>query len=262
MESIQLDLKPHHIRKLRKGENITIKPGMVGSGMDVKMASHKIRKIHSAMKKGKGVRCCMTGEECEATGGKLSWKAFKRGLKKGWEGYKKYVKPIAGPLIRKGLKMAVEKGAQALTTIAPEAAPAIAALTPAVQSGVEKLGDVTGAYGIHKKRKTTTTKGKGMKKKTTTRSCSGRGINLTRGGALSMAGTPQNPLAPIGDLQHGAFMIKGEGVKSRKRYNTNNISPSLPATHPLATLSSPMYGNEFIRGVGYGVMLGAGTYLP
>jgi hypothetical protein len=210
MQVVQLDLTPVIARKLAKHQNVTIKPGMVGSGVSVHLSGAKHRKLMTAKNKEKGMRLSMTPEELELSGegfkdllkrgakslvkhgakalikhvkepatkkiskilekplgkeladklaekateygttklskaldlglhgkhlsgmdkkihdvaplseqetegGKISLKDIGRTISKG---YKKYVKPIASPLIRKGLKEAVDVGSKALGTYA------------------------------------------------------------------------------------------------------------------------------------------------
>lgn len=64
-------------------------------------------------------------------GGKIDIKKIAKTISKG---YKKYVKPVASPLIRKGLTKAVDIGAKALSGVVPEAAPVI-------QYAADKYGD-------------------------------------------------------------------------------------------------------------------------
>jgi len=145
MEEVEIDLSPAQIRKLKKGQTIQLKPAMIGKGMKVPMKAHKAKRIHSAARRSKGVRLSMDEDEIEA--GRITWGDLKRGLKKAWRGYKKYVKPVAAPIIKKGLQIGVEKGSQALAAYTGQ--PEIAILGKiAAEKGVPALGRVTGAYGM------------------------------------------------------------------------------------------------------------------
>jgi len=135
---INVDILPGHCRNLADGRCVTLKPHMVGRGIPIVVHHTTAKKIMKAHKAGKGHRLMMSPEEIEMSGGKLTWKGFKRGLKKGWDWYKKNLAPALGPLIQKGLK----SGVSALSAVVPEFAP----FAGAADSLVNKLGD-TGLYG-------------------------------------------------------------------------------------------------------------------
>ena len=146
MENLKIDLKPGHLRRLADGNTITIKPDMIGTGIPLRVHPMTAKKIKRAHRAGKACRLCMSQAEIEASGGKITWKGFKRGLKQGWDFYKKSIKPIVGPLIRKGLKAAVEKGVPAAAAYV--GAPELALAAPELSKAVEQIGDVSGAYGV------------------------------------------------------------------------------------------------------------------
>jgi hypothetical protein len=146
MEEVRINCMPGHCRRLADGDTITIKPDMIGSGIPIMVHPMTAKKIRRAKRLGKGVRIKLSPQEVEMSGGKISWKQFKRGLKTGWDFYKKHIKPIVGPLIRKGLKTAVEKGLPALGTAI--GAPEIALATPELSKAVDKIGDATGGFGV------------------------------------------------------------------------------------------------------------------
>lgn len=146
MEEIKLAVMPGHLRRLADGNTITIKPEMVGSGIPLRIHPMTAKKIKRAHRAGKACRMCMSQAEIEASGGRVTWKGFQRGLKRGWDFYKKHVRPIVGPLIRKGLKEAVEKGLPAAA--ASLGAPELAMLTPEVSKAVDQIGDATQGFGM------------------------------------------------------------------------------------------------------------------
>jgi hypothetical protein len=102
--SVKLDLMPHHCRRLADGECIQLKHAMIGSGISVNVHPSTHKKLMSAHKKGKGYRLSMSPQEVEMSGGKVSWKQFQRGLKKGWDFYRKHLASALGPLAKEGLK--------------------------------------------------------------------------------------------------------------------------------------------------------------
>jgi hypothetical protein len=236
---VLLDLTPVQKRKLANGKTIQLKPEMIGKGTKVMLGSPKAKRILSAHKRNRGCRMGMTDDELEMSGGKISWKGIKRALSKGWKGYKKYVKPIVSPIIREGLKMAIKTGGPALAAAVGQ--PELAALTPAVEKAVMKIGDVSGAYSVGKLKK-------GMKRVPRRPPHSGR--MMTAGAVLPAS----HPLIDVGNLQYGSDMIKGSGVsKRRARFNTAMTDPQLPASSPLIDIGNPQYGLDLIRGKGASV---------
>lgn len=256
MEDISLNLTERHMGRLRNGHTITIKPEMVGAGMKVKMDAVKAKKIMSATRRQKGARLALTPEECDMTGGKLSWKGFKRGVKKGWEGYKKYAKPIVSPLVKGAIKLAAKEAPKlAAMAGAPELAPVAAALAPALEEAGLAIGKVTGAYAVRRPRK-------GMKK------VSGKGVRMTSGGAAilrrkSTCGRElpaSSPLIDVGNLQYGQDLIKGRGLTTKlARFNTAIADPSLPASNPLIDVGNLQYGQDLIPSDRRGGNLYAGS---
>jgi hypothetical protein len=248
MEKISLDLTTRQISRLRNGHAITVKPEMVGKGMDVMMSPTKIKRIHSAGSRSKGCRCAMSPEELEASGGKLTFKKFKEGLKKGWKGYQKYAKPIVSPIVRAGLKLAIKEGVPAAAAALGQ--PELAVLAPAIEEAAMKIGDVTKAYGVKKPRKRASVK---------------KSKVMMTGAAVLPA---SHPLVSVGNLQYGQDLIKGNGVMKRHaRFNSNLADPELPASKPLIEIGNPQYGNVLLKGgsittMGYGMKKkGKGGYI-
>lgn len=102
--TIKVDLLPGHCRRLADGEAITVKHDMMGKGIPVVVHHTTAKKLMAAHKKGKGMRLGMSPQEVEMSGGKITWKKFTRGLKKGWQFYRKNLSKIFGPLVKQGLQ--------------------------------------------------------------------------------------------------------------------------------------------------------------
>lgn len=247
MESLLLDLGVRQVGRLRNGHVVTIKPSMVGKGMEVKMDKMKAKKIMSAVRRQKGARLGLTEEECTASG--LTWKAVKRGLKKVWDGYQKYAKPIVSPLAKSAIKLAAKEAPKLVSMAgAPELAPLATIMAPALEEAGLAIGKVTGAYSVKKPRK-------GMKK-VGMKKMKGKGVRLTDGGAVLRQQTTcdkqlpaTSPLVDVGNLQLGTDFIKGHGMTKRyARFNTALADPSLPASNPLVDVGNLQYGTDFIKG--------------
>jgi len=215
---------------------------MVGAGMEVKMAPHKAKKLMAAAKKQKGARFSMTKEECDMTGGKLTWKGVKSGLKKFAKGYKKYARPIIRPLVRAGIKVA-EKAAPAIASSlgVPEAAP----FAPIAAEALREIGTETGAYGVKKPRRKMVKKVKKVKKGGSVKTTGGAILRKTCSKELPAS----SPLIDVGNLQMGSDFIKGTGITKRvARFNSTMTDPALPASNPLVDIGNLQYGQDFIKG--------------
>tara|TARA_R110000868_G_scaffold128196_1_gene336157 strand:+ start:1110 stop:1730 length:621 start_codon:yes stop_codon:yes gene_type:complete len=196
MKEVSLDLLPGHCRRLADGNSVTVKHGMIGKGIKVNVHPTTHSKIMRAQRLGKGVRITLTPEEVEMSeGGKLSWKGFKRDFKKGWDFYKSKIKPIIGPLIKKGLQMAVEKGLPKLAARA--GLPELMEFQPELEAAVEKGSEVSGAYGL-RYAKGGAARSRRMRQRYHTSVTDPR-LPASR------------PLVDVGNLQYGAEFIRGLG---------------------------------------------------
>ena len=279
MEDITLDLSSRQMSRLRNGHTIQVKPDVVGRGMPLKLHGSKVRKLHTAARRQKGCRLDMSPEEFEASG--ISWKGFKRGvskaaketgkvLKVGYKGYQEYLKPTLGPAIRKGL----QTGARALgaAAAAATAQPELALVGELLaRETIPYIGDKTGAFGMKEDAMKLLKSGfKGYKKhvKPTVGPMIRR--NLQKGArAIAKAAAEasgRKELLAVGDLiadktipyigsKTGAF-----GMSRKKRFNTSMVDTGLPADRPLVDIGNLQYGQDFIRGVGYGVMVAGSLY--
>ena len=171
MKEAQLLLTDAQLRKLVSGQGIMIKKECMGCGDMYMLHPMKIRRMMTAMKKGKGMRLTfspdeMAANEIEIEGGRINFgrigRAIRKGAAKVGELYREYVRPTVGP----ALKQLVEKGISKGATKAVEAgltavgAPELAAIAgPEIQRGIEKyvtqpasefIQKKTGAYGIKK----------------------------------------------------------------------------------------------------------------
>lgn len=128
------------------------------------------------------------------------------------KGYKKYVKPVVGPAIRKGLTKAIKVGAPVLATAVgqPELAPLASGLADQyAESAVNKLGDVTGAFGIHHKEH--------AKRYNKTKPAV---ISDTHSNFLNPLHPAMNPALPPPDMSvihGGSFRPAGYGISHHKR---------------------------------------------
>lgn len=252
METVVLDLLPGHCRRLADGKVVHLQSSMIGKGMEVKVSKPTASRIRRASRLGTGVRLSMSPEEIEASGGKLTWKGFKKGLKTGWNVYKKYVKPVLGPLIRAGIKAAAKAAPAAAASVgAPELAP----LAPIAEEAVLNIGTETGAFG---------------RKKTTKKSMKGGAKKKTMMKKHMSTATPsvipaRKPLIDVGSVEYGRDLIRGSGLSlggglylggASMGANPSSwthagpapfISTSAPAMNPLIQLGDLQHGSMIIK---------------
>ena len=137
-----LELTQNNVRKLVNGHPIQLrKEQLQGSKhwLDVHPTTHK--RLSSAKAKGKGLRLTLTPEELQASGEGLGdlWNAIKKGAR--WVKDKIIDTPVYQSAVKPVVKGLVNAGVSAIT-------PMLGPAGPLVQQGVEKLGEVTNAYGV------------------------------------------------------------------------------------------------------------------
>lgn len=155
LQKVKVALTPRNVSRLRNGHVVQLKPDQFGAGAAYTHTIHLnkpfVKKLTQAKSANKGIKLQMTEHEISASGLKL--KDIGNALKKGFEIYKKEIKPTVAPLIRKGLTAAVKTAlpAAAIALGQPElAAPAAAFADKYAEQGINKIGDLTGAYGVGK----------------------------------------------------------------------------------------------------------------
>ena len=155
---VKVHLTQTNIKKLSRHEPTLLRREQLGSGPHtLHLKPRKLRKVHTAMRKNKGLHIHLDPEELHATMSGGSVKGFFRGV--GRELGHLYQK--AKPMIRREVSKFVKTGLNAAVPVAttmlgvPEAAPFL-------QAGIDKysdravgaIGQVTGAYGLRHSRKT------------------------------------------------------------------------------------------------------------
>jgi len=150
LHAIKLHLTPDEILRLANGKTIHVSHSKLFKGIEVVVKKKKANKAVRAHEAQRGIRMNLDPEELEAQGGSF-WDTLKNAGNFIRE--KIFKSPIykenIAPLIKQGL----EKGVDALSVAVGAKAPF---LTPVIQSvgraGVSKLGEVSGAYGLPKRR--------------------------------------------------------------------------------------------------------------
>jgi hypothetical protein len=155
MAVIKVHLKPHHVEKLMAGNMIQLPHSHLVSARDGVHHRHELvvssdlhRRYHNAVKSRRGLR--LSPDHIDGGSLKDVWNWIKNKAQKVGKFYVEKVKPVAGPLVRKGLGALLDAGESALALAQPELIPGIAAFKNyAQQPLIDKLGSLTHAYGIH-----------------------------------------------------------------------------------------------------------------
>lgn len=283
-ECVILDLKPGHLRRLADGSTIQCQHQMIGKGIKIVVHKTTARKIHSAHRGGRGVRFAMSPHEImmseKMMGGKVTWKQFKRGLKKGWDFYKKNVRSAVSPLLKKGVKALASFGASylgqpELAGVAENLGDMILDKTGITSSGdsgsqtaqapASSVDDTPAAYvpppipgkqtapgepagwagqGVRRRRKSTAVK-KTTKKTMTMGKTKGHGLYAGRG--LYAAGSL--PTSTGMTFQDGRAPL----ARSMSRSNIGTFihagpAPFMnPSTAPVINVGNMEYGDRYIR---------------
>lgn len=167
--SAKLKLSATNRRKLHRGEPTLLKADqMEGGEIEIFMTPIKHKKMMKAHGKKKGMKLNLTPEEMSysmehGAGVKDFFKKVGRkitkGVNEGLKTYREDVRPIVGPALKEAVRQGIKQGAPALAAAAatslgqPQlAAPAAAAAKliadKYADKATEKLGDITGAYGM------------------------------------------------------------------------------------------------------------------
>lgn len=139
---MSVTLTENNVRNLVRGKPIQLKHSQLIDGkhrLNLHPLNHK--KLMAARSKGKGLRLTLTQPEInEGEGFKDIWNKVKQGAK--W--VKNNV--IDSSLYQSAVKPIVRKGVDTLAGMAEARLPIAA---PLIQQGVQKLSDVTNAFGIN-----------------------------------------------------------------------------------------------------------------
>lgn len=152
METITLHFGPVHAKKLLSGRGVAqlgkeYISGSQGEPLQVQVSKSVANRIRKAQRAGKSTRVRL--DELHGQGIKEFFAKLKRGFEKAGEVLKpiyEKIKPAVAPLLREGVTKLADIGASAAAPFLP------AQVNKLIQeqkgAAVQKLGDVTGAYGV------------------------------------------------------------------------------------------------------------------
>lgn len=133
VKPISLGISKAQFSRLANGHKITVKHEHIGKGLKVHLPLQHVEQLKKAQKAKKNIKIQLS---------QIEGKGIKDTLKKAW----RTIKPVAAPLIRRGLKTAIMAAPVALGQ--PQLAPVAAALVGPL---VDAVGDKVG-FGFEKKR--------------------------------------------------------------------------------------------------------------
>jgi hypothetical protein len=262
--SAKLKLSATNRRKLHRGEPTLLKADqMEGGEIEVFMTPIKHKKMLKAHSKKKGMKLNLTPEEMEysmehGAGVRDFFKNIGRkvtsGVNKGLRTYREKVRPVIAPALKEVVKQGIKQGAPALAAAAatalgqpqlavPAAAAAKLVADKYADQATEKLGDVTGAYGLPRGLMLS-----GYSKDKHGLPMIGRGdaMDFLSGGSFRPAGDSR---------RHGGAVLQDNDSNF---LNTSHpaMNPALPPADnslPRPTHSQINHGGSF-RSAGYGML--------
>ena len=137
-----LDLTTNNVNNMLMGRSIQLKKEqLTGNKHYVVVHPTTHKKMSQALSKGKGVRILLTPDEFNASG--EGFMDILRGIKKGAQWIKTHV--IDSSTYQTAIKPIVRE----LVNVGTAAvAPPLGPLAPLAKQGIDKLGEVTNAYGL------------------------------------------------------------------------------------------------------------------
>lgn len=160
MPSVSVHLSETNLHKLARHEPTLLRHSQLGQGPHtLHLKPRKHRRIHTAIRKRKGIVLSLDGPELQASlptmqGGSVKgfFRKVGRKVKEFYNEQKPAIRSALQTAVREGLQGAVSAGSTMMGV--PELAPAGNALIDKYSDNlVGRLGDVTGAYGLAPRRR-------------------------------------------------------------------------------------------------------------
>jgi hypothetical protein len=157
---IKLKLSKNQVARLRNGHNVQVNPSALNASDHFVYSSKKnALRIAKARKAGRGCRLSLTKDEYDQT---MEGEGFKDLVKKTFKGakkvgkfYKENVKEFAGPLVKQAVTVGKDALLASIAVSNPELIPVLKKVDDAFGDEIiDKLGTVTGAYGVKQMAKT------------------------------------------------------------------------------------------------------------
>ena len=144
LQGVKLTVSEGQFDKLRRGHAIQISAANLSNGKHMLFlgpANHK--KVMKARKAKKGVRIELSRAELEK-----SAEGLKDFLKSASNFYQKHIKSVAAPFLKKGVESLANVALTAAETAVPSLATTLEKGRQYIPNLTEKVGKVTGAYGL------------------------------------------------------------------------------------------------------------------
>jgi len=147
-EAIPIRLTEKQFKKLHNLQPVRLSGGALGASDAMhSIAFHPVqrKKVLKAMKAGKGCTVHLSPHEIEQSGdGFKEW--VREAARKVGKFYNENLKPIVAPLLKQGVGKLVDIGAQTVGKRIPGVGAFLEGNKEAIS---EKIGKMTGAYGLH-----------------------------------------------------------------------------------------------------------------
>lgn len=144
LEKVKLTISENQFDKLRRGHQIQVSKAKLKNGKHSLYVNPDLaKKIKKAKRANKGVRIMLSQEELE-----MSAEGLKDFLKKAKKWYDKHLKKTVAPILKKGVNKLGNIALSEAELLAPELAPVLEKGRKFIPKATDKIGELTGAYGV------------------------------------------------------------------------------------------------------------------
>lgn len=144
LQKVSVSISENQFDKLRRGKPIQLSKEKLKNGNHVLYVNPSLAKeIRKARNANKGLRIQLTQQELE-----MSAEGLKEFLKKAGVFYNKHIKSTVSPYIKKGLNQLANVALTEAEAILPVAQPYLEKGRKYIPQAIDKVGDITGAYGM------------------------------------------------------------------------------------------------------------------
>lgn len=145
LHKVQMHLTHRQAHRLMKGHAIQLKHEHIGRGRHHLMLHHEnAKKLQRAHRAGRGARVQLSHQEMEASG-----EGLREFFKKIGDFYSNKIKPYVGPVLKQTIRALKDTAKGTAKKIAPFLEQEIESFDQRYgEPAVEKLGKLTGAYGL------------------------------------------------------------------------------------------------------------------
>lgn len=258
LRAVKIPMTDAQMRKLAKGQGVRINPKSGCTAYDVWCTGDKCRRMERMMTKGKGFTLKLSPEEMdeniEMEGGRINWKKIGKTLRSTAAAvgkfYREKIRPTVGPKIKEAVKKAIEEGiplageylgavtGQPEIVAAAKSGPVRRFAKKTAEKGTEKIGKLTGAFGMSGAKPPKTKKSRAKAKPKMSKMPSAMPMEM-EGGALKV---DKSMTKQISAMQHPKIIPYRAQLQDNYSPFLNPNHPGMHPTLPMPDNSLPLVG--------------------